>query len=190
MSIDRQKLICGTSDGRGSPEYTPSNTFNQRVSTGLANGKGPAVDSTSPPNPLKASKTTSGFLRRNAASVSRNAVSLRDRIVAGDCVFSVCCVAAEKSAKSNLYIRIPRSYQYCNVCMKSGRKPPSYIEAVHFLLLNESFQAGAGSIFTSILVPNHKPGRIPWRRHSAIHLLGPLGQFGLRHSRYPPSGAN
>src|SRR6516225_5515898 len=190
MSMERQKFISGTSDGRGSPELSESNTVSQRRSTGLWKGNGPAVDSTSPPKPLKATSITFGFFARNLANASRRAVSFLVRISSGFIVFCLSAVAASKYAKSNLNMRIPRSYQYCKTFMKSERKPPSKSDIVHPLVPIESFHCGAALICTSALVPNHIPGRMPFSWQAAIHLSAPFGQLGLRQVRYPPSGAN
>src|SRR5215472_3125663 len=189
MSMERQKLISGTSEGLGSPEYSESNTVSQRRSTGLWKGNGPAVDSRSPPKPLNATSITSGFFSRNLANSSRRAVSFFFRISSGFIVLRVSAVAASKYAKSNLNMRIPRSYQYCKTFMKSGRKPPSESDIVHPLVPTESFHCGAALICTSALVPNHIPGRTPFFLQAAIQLSGPFGQCGLRQVRYPPSGA-
>src|SRR5580658_4724228 len=183
ISIERQKFISGTSDGRGSPEYSESNTSSQRRSTALWKGKGPAVDSTSPPKPLKATMTTSGLRLRNFLRASRKASTLRDEISSGVLAFSVSGVAARKSTKSNLNIWMPRSYQYCIVSMKFGRKPPSKKDISPLFAVSEFCHSGMGLIFTNSFVPNHSPGKIPLSRHFLIHASGPFGQFGLRHVR-------
>src|SRR5262249_16451984 len=137
--MERQKFISGTSEGRGSPEYSESNTVSQRRSIRFLKGNGPAVDSRSPPKPLKATIITSGFFARHLASASRRAVSFFAVISSGFMVFCVSAVAASKYAKSNLNRRIPRSYQYCKTFMKSGRKPPSESDIVHPLVPTDSF---------------------------------------------------
>src|SRR5580700_5441489 len=190
ISIERQKFISGTSDGRGSPEYSESNTSSQRRSTALWKGKGPAVDSTSPPKPLKATRTTSGLRFRNFVSASRKASTLPDWISSGVLDFSVAGVAARKSTKSNLNIRMPWSYQYCSVSMKCGRKPPSKKDISPLFAVSDVCHSGMGLIFTSSFVPNQSPGWMPLSRHFLIHASGPFGQFGLRQVRYPPSDAN
>src|SRR5437762_13541320 len=100
--MERQKFISGTSDGRGSPEYKESKTSNQRRSIGCWNGKGLAVDSISPPKPLKATRTTLGFFRRKFLSAARKAATLREYFSRRDCVPSPLRVAAVKSTSSFL----------------------------------------------------------------------------------------
>src|SRR5438552_16875501 len=103
--MERQKFISGTSDGRGSPEYRESKTSNQRSSIGCWNGEGLAVDSISPPTPLKATSTTLGFFRRKLLCAVRKASTFRESISSRDCVSSALGVAAGKSTTSNLNIR-------------------------------------------------------------------------------------
>src|SRR5216684_1134294 len=89
-------------------------------------------------------------------------------------------VAASKSAKSNLNMRMPWSYQYCSESIKSGRNPPSENDIDPFFSVSESCHAGAGLILTKAFVPNQRPGRMPLSRHFLIQASGPSGQFGQR----------
>src|SRR5437588_9006690 len=97
-------------------------------------------------------------------------------------------VAAVKSTKSNLNIRIPRSYQYCSKFMKSGRKPPSESDIVHPFDPTESFHCGAALICTSALLPNHIPGRMPFSLQAAIHLSGPVRPIRRAPNAIPSVG--